>query len=52
MSDYGINCLSSYSGVMAQASRAATDVAPNAQDKLTGEILGKRGAEYAVKLKK
>ena len=28
------------------------DVAPNAADKLTGEILGKRVAEYAVKLKK
>jgi len=27
-------------------------VAPNAADKLTGELLGKRVAEYAVKLNK
>jgi hypothetical protein len=39
MNDKGINRLSSYSGVMAP-------------DKLTGELLGKRVAEYAVKLKK
>ena len=48
----GINRLSSYSGVMAQAGQEPVDVAPNAADKLTGEILGKRVAEYAVKLKK
>ena len=52
MNDKGINRLSSYSGVMAQAGQEATDVAPNAADKLTGELLGKRVAEYAVKLKK
>jgi NAD(P)H dehydrogenase (quinone) len=48
----GINRLSSYSGVMAQAGQEPTEVAPNAADKLTGEILGKRVAEYAVKLQK
>jgi NAD(P)H dehydrogenase (quinone) len=48
----GINRLSSYSGVMGQAGQEPVDVAPNAADKQTGEILGKRVAEYAVKLKK
>ena len=38
--------------VMAQAGQEPTDVAPNAPDKLTGELLGKRVAEYALKLKK
>ena len=52
MNDQGINRLSSYSGVMAQAGQEPTDVAPNAADKLTGERLGQRVAEYAVKLKK
>jgi NAD(P)H dehydrogenase (quinone) len=52
MNDKGINRLSSYSGVMAQAGQEATDVAPNAADKLTGELLGKRVAEFAAKLKK
>jgi NAD(P)H dehydrogenase (quinone) len=48
MNDQGINRLSSYSGVMAQAGMEAPEVAPNAADKLTGEILGRRVAE-AVK---
>ncbi len=48
----GINRLSSYSGVMAQAGQEPTNVAPNEVDKLTGELLGKRVAEYTVKLKK
>ena len=52
MNDKGINRLSSYSGVMAQAGQEPTDVAPNAPDKLTGEILGARVAQFAVKLKK
>jgi len=51
MNDKGINRLSSYSGVMAQAGQESPDVAPNAQDKLTGELLGVRVAQYAVKLK-
>jgi NAD(P)H dehydrogenase (quinone) len=48
----GINRLGSFSGATAQAGQEAPDVAPNAQDKLTGELLGKRVAEYALKLKK
>ena len=48
----GVNRLGSNSGVMAQAGQESSDVAPNEGDKLTGEILGKRVAEYAVKLKK
>jgi NAD(P)H dehydrogenase (quinone) len=52
MNDKGINRLSSYSGVMAQAGQEPTDVAPNAADKLTGELLGKRVGEFAVKFKK
>ena len=48
----GINQAGSFSGVMAQAGQEPTDVAPNAAYKLTGELLGKRVAEYAVKLKK
>jgi NAD(P)H dehydrogenase (quinone) len=51
MNDKGINRLSSYSGVMAQAGQEPVEVAPNAADKLTGELLGKRVSEYAVKLK-
>ena len=51
MNDKGINRLSSYSGVMAQAGQEAPDVAPNEPDKLTGELLGKRVAAFAQKLK-
>ena len=52
MNDKGINRLSSYSGVMAQAGQEPPEVAPNAGDKLTGELFGKRVAEFTVKLKK
>jgi NAD(P)H dehydrogenase (quinone) len=52
MNDKGINRLSSYSGVMAQAGQEPTDVAPNAADKLTGELLGQRVATMAAKLRK
>ena len=52
MNEKGINRLSSYSGVMAQAGQEPVDVAPNAPDKLTGELLGQRVAQFAVKLKK
>jgi len=45
MNDKGINRLSSYSGAMAQAGMEPPDVAPNAADKLTGEILGRRVAQ-------
>lgn len=48
----GTNRLGGFSGVMAQAGQEPTDVAPNAADKQTGELLGKRVAEYALKLKK
>ena len=51
MNDKGINRLSSYSGVMAQAGQELPDVAPNAADKLTGELLGRRIATLAAKLK-
>jgi len=52
MNDKGINRLSSYSGVMAQAGQEPTDVAPNDADKLTGELLGRRVASMAAKLTK
>ncbi len=51
MNDKGINRLSSYSGVMAQAGQEPVDVAPNAADKLTGELLGQRVAKLTQKLK-
>ncbi|MGA2280035.1 MAG: flavodoxin family protein [Verrucomicrobiota bacterium] len=51
MNDKGINRLSSYSGVMAQAGQESPDVAPNAADKLTGELLGRRVATFAAKMK-
>jgi NAD(P)H dehydrogenase (quinone) len=49
--DNGVNRLSSYSGVMALAGQEPVDVAPNEADKLTGEILGRRVAVIAAKLK-
>ena len=52
MQPNGINRLGSFAGATAQAGQEPTDVKPSAEDKLTGEILGKRVAEYAVKLKK
>ena len=48
----GVNRLGSFAGATAQAGQESPDVKPSAEDKLTGEILGKRVAEYAVKLKK
>ena len=48
----GINRLGAFSGAMAQAGQETTDIAPNAPDKLTGEKLGQRVAQYAVKLGK
>jgi NAD(P)H dehydrogenase (quinone) len=51
MNDKGINRLSSYSGVMAQAGQESPEVAPNEADKATGEILGRRVATLAAKLK-
>ncbi|HAM73960.1 MAG TPA: flavodoxin family protein [Verrucomicrobiales bacterium] len=52
MNDKGINRLSSYSGVMAQAGQEPADVAPNAADKLTGELLGQRVAVAAARWKR
>jgi NAD(P)H dehydrogenase (quinone) len=49
--DKGINRLGSYSGVMAQAMMEPPEEAPNEADKLTGESLGKRVAEFALKLR-
>jgi hypothetical protein len=37
---------------MAQAGQESPEVAPNDADKATGEILGRRVAGFAVKLKK
>lgn len=51
MNDKGINRLSSYSGVMAQAGQESPDVAPNEADKLTGETLGRRVATIALRFK-
>ena len=48
----GVNRLSSYSGVMAQAGQEPPEVAPNEADKLTGELFGKRVAEYTAKAKR
>ncbi|HEX7655103.1 MAG TPA: flavodoxin family protein [Verrucomicrobiae bacterium] len=47
----GVNRLGSTSGVMGQAGQESPDVAPSEGDKLTGELYGKRIAEYALKLK-
>lgn len=49
--DTGINRLGSYSGAMAQAGQEPPDEAPSEPDKLTGESLGRRVAEWALKLK-
>ena len=48
----GVNRVGSFSGAMALAGQESPDVAPNEGDKLTGEILGRRVAGYALKLKK
>ena len=52
MNDQGINRLSSYSGVMGQAMMEPPEEAPNAADKLTGEIFGRRVAETATRWKR
>jgi NAD(P)H dehydrogenase (quinone) len=51
MQPNGVNRLGSFAGATAQAGQESPEAAPNAQDKLTGEILGARVARYAVKLK-
>jgi NAD(P)H dehydrogenase (quinone) len=52
MQQNGVNRLGSFGGVMAQAGFDSPEVAPSAEDKLTGEVLGKRVAALAAKLKK
>jgi NAD(P)H dehydrogenase (quinone) len=53
MQTNGVNRLGSYSGVMSQAKfEEKPDVAPNEADKLTGEALGKRVAQFALTFKK
>lgn len=47
----GINRLSSYSGVMAQAMMESPEEKPDAADKLTWELFGKRVAEAAKRWK-
>lgn len=49
--DKGINRLASFSGVMGQAMQEPPEEAPNEADKWTGEVLGKRVAEWTLKLK-
>ncbi|WDF77214.1 flavodoxin family protein [Mucilaginibacter sp. KACC 22773] len=51
MQPNGVNRLGSWGGAMGQAHQEPTDIAPNEDDKLTGEVLGKRVAEFAVKMK-
>lgn len=51
MQESGLNRLGSFSGAMGQARQEHPDVAPNEADKLTGETLGKRVAQYAVRLR-
>ena len=47
----GTNQLGGFGGVMARAGMESPDVAPTAEDKHTGELLGKRVAVFAGKLK-
>lgn len=50
--DKGINRLGSYSGTMGQAFTEPPEVAPNEQDKLTGEVFGRRVAEATGRWKR
>lgn len=50
MQPNGTNRLGSFSGAMAQAGFDSPDVAPNAEDRATGELLGRRVAIFASKL--
>ncbi|WP_394678693.1 flavodoxin family protein [uncultured Sphingobacterium sp.] len=49
MQPNGINRLASWGGAMAMANTEPVDIAPGKEDKLTGEILGKRVANLALK---
>ena len=48
----GINRLGSFGGAMAATAQETPEVAPNKEDKLTGELLGKRVATLALKWSK
>lgn len=52
LNDNGINRLGGYVGAMGQAMQESVDLAPNRQDKLTGEALGYRVAEIAKRFHK
>ncbi len=53
MQPNGTNRVGAFGGVMAQGLMMETaEVSPNAEDKFTGELLGKRVAMFATKLKK
>ena len=52
MQPNGVNRLGSFAGTMAQAGFDSPEVTPNAEDKLTGELLGRRVATLAAKLEK
>jgi NAD(P)H dehydrogenase (quinone) len=52
MQPNGVNRLGGFAGAMAQAGQESPDVKPSAEDKLTGEVLGKRVATFALKFKK
>lgn len=47
----GINRLGAYIGVMAQAGEEPPEIAPNAEDKLSGNLLGRRVALVLERLK-
>ncbi|HTY87495.1 MAG TPA: flavodoxin family protein [Candidatus Acidoferrum sp.] len=46
----GVNRLGSWVGAMAVGGLSATDETPSKEDLLTGEVLGKRVASFAVKI--
>jgi len=48
----GINAVGSFSGAMALAGREPVDVKPDENDKLTGEVLGRRVARLVLKMAK
>jgi NAD(P)H dehydrogenase (quinone) len=45
----GVNRLGSWGGAMAEAGQESADVELNEEDELTGEMLGKRVATFALK---
>jgi NAD(P)H dehydrogenase (quinone) len=51
MQPNGTNRLGSFMGAMAQAGFDSPEIAPNAEDKATGEVLGRRVATLAARLR-